>query len=285
VLYYYAYTGHKIGLDRAKRGSAVIKALAEAGVDVELLVNDFRAGVAMKEHGIDRYVTIETVQDIDAVASIGDVVIIDSPEDHKGRLEKYCSEYKEVFRFAEHEQDRVCYDEIIIKAFCEEKSCINAAIVDNIYFEMVEKEERILFFFGDADYDKTVLQHKEFFKDIEMEMLLGHYFFVKYEDELAECSKILHEPETYMDLIRSSSIVVTASGQTAIEAKVSGARVVYLDIEKEPLYPVKLLQSYGIGVVKGFNAAGVKETLASDEPAASKRIEKFDISKIVSSYQ
>jgi len=281
MVYYYAYTGHKIGLERAKRGSAMIKALIASGFEAQMLVNDFRAGIAMKEQGVENYVTVETVQDIDAIASMGDVVIIDSPEDHRGRLEKYCSEYKEVFRFAEHAQDRVCYDEIIIKASCEEEGCIDAVIVDDVYFEKQEKKERLLFFFGDADYDKTVLNHKDFFQVFNMELLLGYYFFLKYETELTTYFSVLHEPEYYTELLQSSSTVVTASGQTALEAKVSGAKVIYMDLGKSMIYPTELLLTYGITVVKGFDMEALKMALASEAPPAERGISRFDINKIV----
>ncbi len=285
MLFYYAHTGHKIGLDRAKRGAAVIKALAKEGIEARLLVNDFRAGVALKEHGIREYVTIETIQDIDAVAQTGDSVIIDSNEDDHGRLVKYVSDFRHVWRFAHDKEDRSIHGEILFKAACEEEGCLEAVIVDENYFESTEKEDRLLFFLGDSDHDKTVLGNAGFFRAVEMEMLLGHYFFVKYEDDLAKLFTTLHEPEEYMDLIQSSSTVVTASAQTAMEAKTSGAKVVYIDLEKEAVYPAELIGRYGISVVKGFDADALKGALESGSSPAEKSIAPFNINKIVDFYQ
>jgi hypothetical protein len=282
MLYYYAYSGHKVGLDRVKRAVALLKQLGTDGIESRLLVNDFRAGLCAREFGIFDSVTIETVQDIDAIASIGDVVIIDSPEDNRGRLQKYCSEYKVVFRFAQHEQDRVCYDEIIIKTSCEDDSCVNAVIVDDTYFEETNKEERTLFFLNDADYDKTILNNEAFFKVFDMELLLGNYFFVKYEDDLAKLFSVLHEPEEYMDLVKSSSRIVTASAQTALEAKASGAKVIYIHLGNDDLYPVALLKTYGIAVVNGFDAEHVAEYLKEATQISQKTIEHFDVNKIKS---
>ncbi len=285
MLFYYAHTGHKVGLDRAKRGAAVIKALAKEGVEARLLVNDFRAGVALKEHGIREYVTIETIQDIDAIAQTGDSVIIDSNEDDHGRLVKYVSDFKQVWRFANDTEDRSVHGEILFKAGCEEEICLEAVIVDEAYFETSDKEERLLFFLGDSDHDKTVLGNTDFFKQFEMELLLGHYFFVKYEDDLAKLFRTLYEPEEYMDLIQSSSTVVTASAQTAVEAKASGAKVIYIDLEKAAIYPSSLLQTYGIAVVKGFDVERLNEALTNEVASAGKSIEKFNISKITDLYQ
>ncbi len=233
MLYYYAHTGHKIGLDRMKRGAALLKELQTQGVEARLLVNDFRAGLAAKEFGIRDSVTIETIQDIDLVAQIGDSLIIDSPENDRGRLQKYCIEYKAVFRFEQNSEDEPRYTETVLKLFCEDESCIPAVIIDDIYFEPCLKKERTLFFLGDADYDKIILSHKHFFEANRMELLLGHYFFVKYEDDLAKIFSKLHEAEEYTDLIRTSSRVVTASFQTALEAKASGAEVIYLKLDEK----------------------------------------------------
>ncbi|UFH59487.1 hypothetical protein [Sulfurovum mangrovi] len=38
MLYYYANSGHKIGLDRVKRAVALLKALNEKGVETRLLL-------------------------------------------------------------------------------------------------------------------------------------------------------------------------------------------------------------------------------------------------------
>jgi len=285
MLFYYAHTGHKIGLDRAKRGAAVVKALLEEGVEAQLLVNDFRAGVALKEYGIQEYVTIETIQDIDAIAQAGDSLIIDSNEDDHGRLIKYISDFKHVWRFAYDDEDSSIYGEILFRTECRDNTCMEAVIVDETYFETTPKEKRILFFLGDADYDKIVLDNTDFFKEIEMEMLLGHYFFVKYENDLAKLCTRLHESEEYIDLIKSSSTVITASAQTAMEAKVSGAKVIYIDLGKEVLYPIPLLKTYGIYIISGFDVNDIKKFLEHDTIDHKRKVEKLDIKKITDLYQ
>ncbi|BAF71167.1 hypothetical protein [Sulfurovum sp. NBC37-1] len=285
MLYYYAHTGHKIGLDRLRRAAAVIKRLAKEGIECRLLLNDFRAGLAARDLGIGEYVTIETIQDIDAVAVTGDSVIIDSNEDDHGRLVKYCSDFKHVWRFEHDEKDRSIHGETLFRVDCKDDECLSAVIVDDTYFEPEDKEDRILFFLQDMDHDKTILNNASFFQAFEMELLLGNYFFVKYEDELAKLFSTLHEPDEYTDLIKSSSTVVTASAQTALEAKAAKAKVVYIDLGKEALYPVELLKRYGIGIVEGFDLDRVKEALGNDMRAAEQNIERFTISKITQIYK
>ncbi len=282
MLYYYANSGHKIGLERVRRGAALLKRLTSNGIEAQLLVNDFRAGLVAKDLGVKEYVTIETIQDIDAIAEVGNSIIIDSSEDDHGRLVKYCSDFKNVWRFEHDSSDSSVYGEILLRSECKDENCVNAVIVDDDYFEKETKKERILFFLSDADYDKTILNNEVFFKTLNMELLLGNYFFVKYEDDLAKLFSMLHEPEEYEDLIKSSRYVVTSSAQTALEAKVSGAKVIYLSISENDFYPVELLKTYGIDVVNGFNVELVVKYLKEELSIAQNSIERFDDIRIKS---
>jgi hypothetical protein len=280
MLYYYANSGHKIGLERVRRGAALLKRLASNGVETQLLVNDFRAGLVAKDLGVKEYVTVETVQDIDAIAEAGNSIIIDSPEDDHGRLVKYCADFKNVWRFVHDSSDVSVHGEILLKPGCKNDDCVDAVIVDDTYFEECIKEERTLFFLSDADYDKMILSNEAFFKTLDMELLLGNYFFVKYEDDLGKLFSILHEPEEYADLIKDSSCIVTASTQTALEAKVSGAKVIYIDLSDDRLYPVELLNENGINIVNGFNAEAVTKYLNEEISVTENTIKYFNEEKI-----
>lgn len=253
MIYYYAFTGHKNGLDRVKKAAAILNKLREHNLDTMLLVNDFRAGLMAREFGVPYSVTIETIQDIDAIAERGDSVLIDSPEDDHGRLVKYCADFKNVFRFATHDEDKSIHGEMMLTLDCHEADCFPSLIVDDFYFEEHKKEERTLFFLGDSDADKLILNHSDFFKDSGMELLLGHYFYVKYEDDLAKIFDVLHEPEEYMELIRSSSRVVTASFQTALEATVSGAEVIFMDLNKISMKEKKILTELDVTFIALFD--------------------------------
>lgn len=253
MFYYYANSGHKIGLDRVKRGVALLKAMQTKGVEVRLLVNDFRAGLVAKTLGLRDYVTIETVMDIDAIANAGDSVMIDSPEDDKERLIKYCSDFGHVFRFEISSNDTVRYSETLMRAKCEEEACIESIFVDKVYQNDTAKENRTLFFLGDADYDKEILENRAFFESSKMELLLGNYFFVKYEEELAKLFVRLHEPEEYIDLLKSSRRVVTTSALTAIEAHACGADTLYIATSREQIVPLEVIETLEIPVIEGFD--------------------------------
>ena len=258
-VYYYAFTGHKYGLDRARRAATVLKKLRGKGLDTMLLVNDFRAGLATRDLGVTESVHIEGIQDIDAIAEIGDVVIIDSPEDDHGRLVKYCADFKQVFRFAEHDDDKSIHGEIMLTVDCQDDNCISSIIVDDLYCENHKKEERTLFFLGDSDSDKTILNNAEFFKENPMELLLGHYFYVKYENDLEKIFTKLHESEDYVELINSSSNIITSSYQTALEAVATGAKVTYVEIKSLTQKEKELFKSLGIIIIIGLNNVAYRE--------------------------
>jgi len=260
-VYYYAFTGHKYGLDRMKRSAVILNKLRANGTDTMLLLNDFRAGLVARDLGVPESITIEGIQDIDAVAEVGDVVIIDSPEDDHGRLVKYCSDFKAVFRFAESDEDQSIHGEIMMRLDCDDENCLSSVIVDDIYFEKHEKVERRLFFLNDSDADKLIINNADFFKNSNMELLLGNYFYVKYENDLEKIFTTLHEPEEYTDLICSSNHVITASVQTALEAKASGARVTFLELNKLTVKEQELFKLLDVIIIIGFN----KESLEKND--------------------
>ena len=273
MLYYYANTGHKLGLERLRRGAALLNTLNANGEETQLLVNDFRAGLVARELGVSEYVTIEGIQDIDAIAQNGDSIVIDSLEDDHGRLVKYCQDFKQVWRFAHDKNDVSIHGETLIG--------LDTVMVDDTFFEESKKEERILFFLGDSDHNKTILGNADFFNAFDMELLLGNYFFVKYEDDLAQLFSTLHEPEEYEELVKTSTTVVTVSGQTALEAKIAGAKVIYIALEDRILYDVEVLKTHNIAIVNGFNTQELQALLTSTQENIMNNIKKTDSKKIL----
>jgi hypothetical protein len=263
-----------------KRATVIVKKLKERGIDTMLLVSDFRAGLVARDFGVSESITIEGVQDIDAIAQTGDSIIIDSPEDDHGRLVKYCSDFKSVFRFAEHDQDRSIHGEIMLDI---DNGSISSVIIDDTYFEDYQKKQRTLFFLGDSDANKLILNNASFFKDLDMELLLGHYFYVKYEDDLAKIFTSLHEADEYTDLICSSSRVVTSSFQTALEAHVAKAEVIFVNVDNLTKKEKELLVLLNIKLTTGFNKLDYQHSLLKNVLIPSYRIERNDtiVTKII----
>jgi len=134
--------------------------------------------------------------------------------------------------------------------------------VDSIYTEPMPKTKRILFFGGDSDPQKSIIDHKNFFDSQNIEILMGHYFFVNYEKELASIFDLIHESEEYIDLIRTSSDIITTSVQCALEARISCANVIF--IAQTPLSECirSLFETYNISIVDDFNQTMLRTYLS-----------------------
>lgn len=241
MTYIYAYSNHKVGLSRLRRMAVKYQALQAEGVAVEMLTNDFRAAAAIREYGVTACTTIETVLDIDFVAERGDSLIMDTPEDDRGKLKTYVEMFASVERVAQGCDDASKYGEAVVEV---------DPLVDNYFYEAKSqpKEARTLLFVGDADAEKWLLSHADTFSAQACELLLGEYFFVGYEEALLEDFPVQHEAESYRTCITNSSRVLSVDIQAAYEASAAGAEVIYIG---EPLPPCQQEKMTALGIKLG----------------------------------
>jgi hypothetical protein len=232
VIYLYAYTNHRADLDNLRRMGALWEILNDAGIEAELLVNDYRAQLAGRELGLPAATTIETIMDIDAVAEHGDTVVIDSPEEAGERLGRYVEKFARVLRVVPGGGESR-YGEAVVDPFAPE------TILYRRYPE-IPKEDRTVLIYGDSDADKSLLALSESPAGRGWGLYWGHYFYVKYEDLLAERFDPIFESEEYPELIAASRRIVTAMPQTALEAAAAGAEVLWLKREDTEGLPAAL---------------------------------------------
>lgn len=116
-----------------------------------------------------------------------------------------------------------------------------------------------------------------------MELLLGNYFYVKYESDLEKIFATLHEAEEYIDLICTSSRVVTASFQTALEASVAGAEVIFIELEKLSSDKREIFNKLNIKLTVNFNYKEYKHALLKNVSTVTTAIEENEtlIEKII----
>ncbi|MBN2769004.1 MAG: hypothetical protein JXQ68_07855 [Campylobacterales bacterium] len=243
IFYYYAHTGHRDNLDGVRRAGALLPRLESQGVTTKLLVNDFRAALAAKEYGVEGAVSIESINDIDLMLNIGDALFIDSSEELPKHFENFCRDYKKIFRLARDCDDKVQSKEELLFPWDEN---MQAIFIDDIYLDDSEKKDGMVLFYGDSDPKKELLEIASKLKDCGIELLLGEYFYLGYEDELGEYFTQMHEPEEYRSLILHSKDVITFSLQCAIEAKIAGANVVYIEKEKLNECIINVLKQFQI---------------------------------------
>lgn len=245
MIYLYAYTNHKADLDHLRRMGALWKLLDAEGIDAELLVNDYRAQLAAREMGLPLATTIETIRDIDAVAQHGDSVVIDSPEEAGERMGLYAEKFARLVRLVPCGAKSL-YGEKVVDPFDPASWLIDPALGT---FRGGEKSPRKLLVYRDSDPEKELLKERAFFEGLGLELYWGNYFYVKYEEVLAESFGTIHESEEYSDLITSSALIVTAMPQTALEAAAAGAAVIYLMRGNEPACLAERFDRLGIARV------------------------------------
>jgi len=201
-IYYYVHTGHRIGLDRFRRSAAIIKSLKE--FDITLLSSDFRIAQISNEYGVENSVGIDVVRNIPYIAQHQDILIFDSDEANPIMLEdmkKYFSKF------------------IHIKN--------NEVMVDEIYFDKRIKTIDISFFFGDDDYEKDLEKYVDILDTLDLNLQLGFYYFLDYEDMLKSKFKKHTEFEEYAQMVLDTDILITSSPQAVLESLASNGRPIY----------------------------------------------------------
>ncbi len=225
-IFYYAHTGHRIGLDRFHRAAAIINALGE--YEITLLTSDYRIAQIAHTYGIKRSVGVDVIRNIPQIANSGDILIFDSAEANPAMLADMQRFFSVFIRISDESEEQVYPGEYLINPYVKDENCCNALAVDPLFFSSQEKKEDSVFFFGDDDYEEDLFKHKAALASSKLKLLLGFYFFVNYEDKLTDAFTALIEPEEYQETILGAKLFVTCSPIAALQALASGSRPIYL---------------------------------------------------------
>ncbi|WP_321779310.1 hypothetical protein [Sulfurimonas sp.] len=227
-IYYYVHTGHRIGLDRFRRACTILRLFKD--VDITLLCSDFRIAQVACDFGIEKSVGIDVVRNIPQIANNGDKLIFDSDEANPIMLE----DMKQYFSSFLHIKNEM-------------------VVVDDKYFEKVDKTIEMSLFFGDDDYEKDLEKNFSFFDGLDLDLQLGFYYFLDYEDMLREKFPKHHEFEEYDELITKSKILITPSPQAVLENLASGGKPIYIQREDYTDKYQKIFDKLNIPVIKGYD--------------------------------
>jgi len=257
MVYLYAYTNFKEGLESLRRVAALYNELTKNGIECEILVNDYRAQLLARDWGLPLATTIETIKDIDAVASSEDIVIIDSKEPLEGKVLNYGEYFKKL---------------IYINSSCD-KVEFGGAVIFNLFkdgtiFNKIEeskKEDKTIFIYCDSDYEKKLLEFTDEFKSLNMDLYWGVYFFVKYEDILKEYFKDIIDSSEYFEILKEYKNILTASSQVAVDAFANGCSVNFINLRGEDECIVENLRKIGIKVINSFKEVNFNEKIKKNE--------------------
>lgn len=249
--YYYVHTGHRVGLDRFRRATTIVRELQKRGVDITLLCSDFRIAGDAREHGVEKAVGLDVVRNIPYIAKHGDRLIFDSDEANPIMLE----DMKEFFSTFDHVKE-------------------NEVVVDDKYFQEYEKTIPLAFFFGDDDYEKDIEDFIPILKELDVTFLLGYYFFFDYEDMLKEEFSAHYEAEDYDEVITSSEVLISSSPQAVLECLASGGKPIYFKRKDYSDSFDEVMNSLNIPIIKTLDAEHVNTLYADISNNKYQKIEK-----------
>jgi hypothetical protein len=230
-VYLYAKSGHTVGLDATKRCAVIANFLKE--LDPILCTSDFRAGAFAKDNlGVKKYVNIDVVRNLHNMMHRGDILIYETPEvneNMKEEMKEFCT---------------------LLYGIGEE---LNEIIVDeSIYIKNENPTIEKTIFFGDDDYHNLLLGIIEDSKKYDINLLMGHYFFLGNEKIFVNHFLNIIDEEEYVQTIQNSKYLLTTSLQTALESLSCGNKpVLFRRIDKS--YDEELIKKLNLPLIQSDN--------------------------------
>jgi len=260
-LYIYAKSGHNFGLENIRRSTAIYNMLKDSAPI--FCSADYRAATFAKTYlGVDKGVGVDVIGNMPHVMERGDMLIYDDSDEASDTMQSHMKEYcTHLYKVGKD----IPYD-----------------IVDDIFFQECEKKDQKVIFFADDDYNEWFFNQLKSIKIIDMPLIWGHYFFFKNEDEIAKHFKEILEEDQYIDTVKSSKYILTASVHTALESLAAGNHPVLFKRGDKESSHIDLAQKYNIPIIKKDKLEEILvefDTIINSYPK-TKIIEKFDITKI-----
>lgn len=261
-LYIYAKSGHSFGLENIRRASALHNMLQNC--DPVVCSADYRAATFAKaELGVQKGVGVDVIGNMPNVMERGDMLIYDDSNEASSTMQTH------------------------MKEFCTHLYKVGGDIpfdiVDETFFEQVEKTNEKAIFFADDDYAEWFFTLIQTAQKQEIPLIWGHYFFFKNESKIATYFSEIIEEDGYIETVKSTKYLLTASVHTCLESLASGNHPVFFHRGDKPVEHRDLLEKYNIPIIQ--EVENMEQLMADFEKIIAKYpqtnpIEKFDISKI-----
>lgn len=227
-VYLYAKSGHAIGLEATKRCATVVNALKE--FNPILCTSDFRAGAFAKDLlGVKKYVNIDVVRNLYNIMEKRDILVLDTDETNE---------------FMQKDMKEFC---TLLYTIGEDT--LNILVDESIYTKVENPSIKKAIFFGDDDYNNLFLDLVTASSKYDIDLLMGHYFFLGNEKVFVKHFTNVIDEEEYIETIQNTQYLLTASIQTALESIACGNKPV-LFIREDKKYNNKLIEDLNIPVIK-----------------------------------
>ena len=240
-VYLYAKSGHTVGLEATKKCAAIANFLKE--FDPILCTSDFRAGAFAKDLlGVRRYVNIDVVRNLHNIMQKRDILIYDTPEANdamKKDMKEFCT---------------------LVYGIDNE---IKGIVVDTSIYTKQENPKLVkTVFFGDDDYYNIFLGLVKEAEKFDINLLMGHYFFLGNEKIFANHFSNVIDEEEYVETIKDSKYLLTASLQTALESLACGNKPVLFKRE-DKIYDEKLISELNLPIIEASDLKDLLEKFDS----------------------
>ena len=260
-LYLYARSGHSFGLENIRRASALCNMLKES--DPILCSADYRAATFAKQYlDVNKGVGVDVIGNMPNVMERGDMLIYDDSNEASDTMQAHMKSYcRELFKVG----SEIPFD-----------------VVDETFFESCDKTNEKAIFFADDDYAEWFFKFIQTGSKKDIPLIWGHYFFFKNEGKTAEYFSEVLEEDEYVDTIKNTKYLLTASVHAALESIAAGNSPVFFKRGDKDPQNFELIKKYNIPVIDGENFDNLVENFEKqiESYPEIKQIEKFDISEV-----
>ena len=258
-IYIYTQSGHNIGLEQVRRGTVLYKQLKNC--NPIMCTSDYRAATFARDLEVHKGIGIDLIGNLPNLMERSDMLIFDSDEP-SDTMRKFMAEY--------------------CTHLYEVGVDIPKTLVADEFFAGGDKSIKTTFFFGDDDYQDILLK-KLCKKQVNINILIGHYFFMGNDEKLTSYFNEVIEEEEYFDTILNTQYLLTSSLNAVFESLAAGNSPVFYPREDKNNSNLDLIKEYNIPIVTGDTMTEVVDhfnVVIANYPD-TKKLEKVDTSKII----
>ncbi len=260
-VYIYAKSGHSFGLENIRRAGALCNMLESS--DPILCSADYRAATFAKaELGVKKGVGVDVIGNMPNVMERNDILIYDDSGEASDTMQSHMKEFcRHLYKVGVD----IPYD-----------------IVDKTFFQKTDIKNEKAIFFADDDYAQWFFELFQTSSKQDIPLIWGHYFFFKNEKKTAEFFSEIIEEEEYIDTVKSTKYLLTATVHSCLESLACGNKPVFFQRKDKEIQNLHLLEKYNIPTISGESMDELIKNfneVISSYPEV-KTIERYDIYSI-----